>query len=207
MEKKRVIIVDANEADNEIYSCLVKSRQEYDLIGSFSQLGEVINRVQVLKPDILVLGIDINQDESLNLIPKLKKRYQPDFLLITKLYESEFLIKVIGYGVLGVVLRSSSLREVDEALHFISRGGGYLNSQVARELILSFRKSTFSPLTPRESEVMTLLAQGNTYSMIADEMKIAGGTAKIHIKNIYGKLQVTSKADAIAKAREIQLLN
>ena len=74
MEKKRVIIVDANEADNEIYSCLVKSRQEYDLIGSFSQLGEVINRVQVLKPDILVLGIDINQDESLNLIPKLKKR-------------------------------------------------------------------------------------------------------------------------------------
>ena len=75
-----------------------------------------------------------------------------------------------------------------------------MSSNIARMVVESFQKNSNSPLTKRETQVLELLSKGKSYSVIADELFIHRETVKSHIKNIYYKLQVNSKADAIEKA-------
>ncbi|MEQ8927831.1 MAG: response regulator transcription factor, partial [Fulvivirga sp.] len=85
-------------------------------------------------------------------------------------------------------------------------GGAPMSSKIAKMVVASFQKNPNSPLSPRETEVLELLAKGKSYSMIADELFVTKETAKSHIKNIYSKLQVNSKSEAIAKATKEKLI-
>ena len=81
-----------------------------------------------------------------------------------------------------------------------------MSTNIARMVIKSFHKSSSSPLSPRETEVLQLLSKGKSYSMIADELFIDKETVRTHIKNIYLKLEVHSKAQAIEKAEQQKLI-
>ena len=81
-----------------------------------------------------------------------------------------------------------------------------MSSKIAKMVVASFQKNPNSPLSPRETEVLELLAKGKSYSMIAQELFVTKETAKSHIKNIYSKLQVNSKSEAIAKATKEKLI-
>ena len=86
------------------------------------------------------------------------------------------------------------------------RGGAPMTTNIARMVVQSFQKSTDSPLSTRETEVLQHLAKGKSYTMIADELFIDKETVRTHIKNIYQKLKVNSKADAIERATKERLI-
>jgi DNA-binding NarL/FixJ family response regulator len=92
--------------------------------------------------------------------------------------------------------------ELLEAIDEVENGGAPMSMKIAKMVVNSFQKNTNSPLYLRETQVLELLAQGKSYSTIGDELFITKETAKTHIKNIYSKLEVRSKAEAIAKANE-----
>jgi DNA-binding CsgD family transcriptional regulator len=81
-----------------------------------------------------------------------------------------------------------------------------MSTKIARMVIHNFHLNTDSPLTRREKEIIKMIADGKTYSQISDELFISRETAKTHIRNIYSKLQVNKKSDAIAKAHEQRLI-
>ena len=81
-----------------------------------------------------------------------------------------------------------------------------MSTNIARMVVQSFQRNNNSPLTPRETEVLELLSKGKSYSVIADELFVHKETIKSHIKNIYTKLQVNSKAEAIEKALKDKLI-
>ena len=81
-----------------------------------------------------------------------------------------------------------------------------MSSRIAKLVVESFQKNPNSPLSPRETEVLELLSKGKSYSLIARDLFITKETAKSHIKNIYSKLQVRSKSEAIAKALQEKLI-
>jgi DNA-binding NarL/FixJ family response regulator len=85
-------------------------------------------------------------------------------------------------------------------------GGGPMSTNIARMVVQSFQRNTKSPLSPRETEVLQLLATGKSYTMIAGELFIDKETVRSHIKNIYIKLEVNSKAQAIEKATKERLI-
>ena len=206
MHQKVVVVIDKDLAFLELYGQLINSLDGLDLLRSYETVQDALERINLDKPDLIIIGFDAGTDEILKSIPKLCKESHIDVILVTDFLESNFLSTAVSYGVSGYLLRSSPLAEMLEAIEVVSEGGGFLNNKIARQLVLSYRRNIMSPLTIRETEVIKLLAIGMTYSMIAKEMSIASGTAKIHIKNIYGKLHVSTKAAAISKAKEIQLL-
>lgn len=207
MKEKRVIIIDKDESYLKMYGHLIECTEVLSLRNSYANIVDALEMINLDKPDLVIIGLDPDDYDQFNLMPKICKGGELEIILIADFVENNLLHNAIGYGVCGFLLRSSPLSEIEEAIQVVSDGGGFLNNKIARKLLLSCRTNTSSPLTLRETEVLNLLAAGKTYSLIAREMQIADGTAKIHIKNIYSKLQVTSKAAAILKAREIQILS
>jgi DNA-binding NarL/FixJ family response regulator len=93
-----------------------------------------------------------------------------------------------------------------DAIDEVQTGGAPMSGKIAKMVVDSFQKNQNSPLTSRETEVLEQLAKGKSYSIIADELFIHKETVKSHIKNIYFKLQVNSKAEALEIARKNKLI-
>ena len=96
--------------------------------------------------------------------------------------------------------------ELLSALDEVIKGGAPMSSKIARLVIDNFHVNPNSPLTKRETEILSLIAEGKTYTQISEELFISKETSKTHIKNIYSKLQVKSKSEAIARANMDKLI-
>src|SRR5687768_15853870 len=106
----------------------------------------------------------------------------------------------------GYITKSANYMELLSALEEIIRGGAPMSSRIARMVIDNYHINPNSPLTKRETTILQLISEGKTYTQISEELFISKETAKTHIKNIYSKLQVNSKSEAIAKANVEKLI-
>lgn len=109
-------------------------------------------------------------------------------------------------GACGYLTKNVPPKKIIDSIKEAYGGGSPMSTSIARMVVQSFHKSNDSPLSPRETEVLQRLSQGKSYTMIADELFIDKETVRSHIKNIYQKLEVHSKAEALEKASRDKLI-
>ena len=200
-------MIDDDVDFSNMYSYLIRSLRDFELTRCCTEIVHSLNYLKMDQPDLILIGMGPSRYDEIDLLPKVYRYHgSVEVILIADFLEDEVLTKAIQYGVAGYLLRKSTMVEVEECLRQVADGNGFVNGSLAKVLLKSYRKNYFSPLTTRETEVLHHLSGGKTYSMIAETMGIAGGTVKVHIKNIYSKLVVNTKAGAIAKARDIKIL-
>ena len=140
-------------------------------------------------------------------IYEIKKRMPGIEVIVNSIYEdSELVFQALCAGASGYITKNSNHNELLDAIEEVMSGGAPMSSRIAKMVVESFQKNPNSPLSPRETEVLELLSKGKSYSLIAKDLFITKETAKSHIKNIYSKLQVNSKSEAIAKAMQEKLI-
>ena len=206
MEKKRLIIIEENNELHKLLTHLLTGSNKLNLINSYRSLDRSIKKFSLDEPDLMLVGVD--DPGLLNLIPNFLKKYQDlGIVMMADFNDVLVLHRAIQCGVKGFLPRKSSVIEIEEALDVVSWGGGYFNAVIARAYIHFFQDRKPALLTRREVEIMNCLATGNSYNMVANDLKIAQGTVKVHLTNIYEKLEVNNKAEAIAKAREYKLIS
>ena len=127
--------------------------------------------------------------------------------LLTIYSDSELVFQALRAGACGYLDKSASDRRVLDAIGEVRAGGAPMTSSIARIVIGSFHSGAESNLSGRELEVLCLLCRGSAYKDIADDLFISVGTVRHHIKNIYRKLQVHSKAQAVAVALKANLVD
>jgi DNA-binding NarL/FixJ family response regulator len=120
--------------------------------------------------------------------------------------DSELVFEALKAGASGYITKSANYMELLSALEEIIRGGAPMSSRIARMVIDNHHINPNSPLTKRETTILQLISEGKTYTQISEELFISKETAKTHIKNIYSKLQVNSKSEALAKASVEKLI-
>jgi DNA-binding NarL/FixJ family response regulator len=120
--------------------------------------------------------------------------------------DSEMVFEALRSGASGYITKSSNYIELLSALEEIVKGGAPMSSKIARFVIESFHVNPNSPLSKRETQILQLISEGKTYSQISEDLFIAKETSKTHIRNIYSKLQVNSKSEALAKATSEKLI-
>jgi len=127
--------------------------------------------------------------------------------LILTVYESENLIfDALSNGASGYLTKNTPAVKIVESIKEVKQGGGPMSVNIARLVIDSFRKNQDSPLSKRETQILELIADGKSRSQIARDLFIDLETVRSHIKNIYIKLDVNSRADAIKTARDNRLI-
>ena len=159
------------------------------------------------EPDIVLMDIGLPGISGVEGIKRIKRaRPKIDILTVTVHDEDEIVFNSLCAGASGYLTKNITPQRLIEAIKEVKQGGAPMSTNIARLVIRSFQKSTVSPLTPRETEVLQHLAKGKSYTMIADKLYINKETVRTHIKNIYKKLNVNSKAAAIEKATKDRLI-
>ncbi len=154
--------------------------------------------------DIVLLDIGLPGMSGLEGIPLFKKvKPELDVVILTSYEEEQKILKALCSGATSYISKRTRLEEIASALHIVHSGGSFMSPSIAREIVTYFAKGQNKEkkkiLTSRQTEIMELMIEGNTYSSIAQALLISAETVKSHIKQIYTNLHVNNKAQAIAK--------
>jgi DNA-binding NarL/FixJ family response regulator len=199
----RVSIIEDDETIREGYAFLIGNAAGYKVVSTYPSFEEAAKKIAHDDPDVLLLDVELPGISGIDAIPKLKKLLPETHILILTVYEQELLIfRALGNGAAGYMTKNTPPEKIMSAIHEVMEGGGPMSAHVAKMVINSFKRNEASPLTRRETEILEQIATGKSRKRIAQELFIDLETVKSHIKNIYQKLNVHSKADAIKAAKD-----
>jgi len=158
------------------------------------------------KPDVMLMDIQLPGMSGIEGIGIIKEKYpEIEIIMLTIYHDSHKIFNSLVAGASGYLLKHTSLPEIKESIENLAEGGAPMSPQIARKVIQHFndptkKKKTESDLTPREQDIVNGLVDGLSYKLIADRFDISIDTVRAHIRNIYKKLHVNSKAEVIAKS-------
>ncbi|MFO7258703.1 MAG: response regulator transcription factor [Bacteroidota bacterium] len=205
--KKRVLIVEDDQEIRNSFSLIVNSSQKFMVVNAYGNCEEAIAALNRDKPEIVLMDIELPGMNGIQGARLIKEKHPHTEVIMVTVYEdSELVFEALKAGASGYITKSANYLELLTALEEITRGGAPMSSRIARMVIDNFHVNPNSPLTKRETEILQLISEGKTYTQISEELFISKETAKTHIKNIYSKLQVNSKSEAIAKANLEKLI-
>lgn len=199
----RVSIIEDDKTIREGYAYLISNTEGYKVVSTYASYEDAAKKIIHDDPDVLLLDVELPGISGIDALPKLKKLIPETQILILTVYEQDMLIfRALGNGASGYLTKNTPTEKIISAIHEVMEGGGPMSAHIARMVIKSFQRNEASPLTRRETEILEQIATGKSRKRIAQELFIDLETVKSHIKNIYHKLNVHSKADAIKAAKD-----
>jgi two-component system NarL family response regulator len=207
-----VLIEDQRETLNSL-SILLNNTDTLDVIDTFTSGEEAIEGIPELNPDVALIDLGLPGISGIEVIKKLKELLPTLEMLVLTVYEDKrHLFSALKAGASGYLLKDSTPEEIIEAIEETHSGGAPMSPRIARYVIEFFHKSESggeagtSILTEREKEILNGIADGLTDRKLGERLFISPHTVRTHIKNIYDKLHVHSKIEAVMKAKEVGML-
>jgi DNA-binding NarL/FixJ family response regulator len=198
----KVAIIEDDATIREAYSYLISQNEKYEVISSYPSAEQAIKKIKTDAPDIILLDIELPGMSGLEALPKIKTIVEDAYIIVLTVYDhQQTVFEALGKGASGYLTKDTPAAKIIEALDEVMEGGGPMSANIARMVVRSFQKSSATPLTRRETEILEQVSNGKTRSRIASELFIDLETVKSHLKNIYAKLDVHSRADAIKAAK------
>lgn len=199
----RIVIIEDDETIRESYAYLINEAKGYHVVNTYSSAEHALKGIRTDDPHIVLLDVELPGISGLEAIPRIKALVEDVYIIMLTVYDhQQTVFDALGKGAAGYLTKSVAPAKIIEALGEVMDGGGPMSANIARMVVHSFQRSQESPLTRRETEILEQIADGKTRSRIASEMFIDLETVKSHLKNIYAKLDVHSRADAIKTARQ-----
>jgi DNA-binding NarL/FixJ family response regulator len=203
----QIVVIEDDEIIREGYALLIGRTEGYCVVNSYASFDEAAKTIADDFPDVILLDIELPGTNGIQAIPKLKKILPHAYILILTVYESEKTIfEALASGASGYLTKNTPASKIVESIREVKEGGGPMSVNIARMVIRSFQKNQESPLSKRETQILEQVAEGKSRSQIAKDLFIDLETVRSHIKNIYLKLDVNSRADAIKAAKENKLI-
>ncbi len=198
-----VAIIEDDSMIRESYLYLISNAEGFEVAGAYKSYEEANKQLLNIKPDVILLDVELPGMNGIEALPRIKKILPQVHIIILTVYENnETVFNALANGASGYLTKNTPSAKITEAIKEVVEGGAPMSAGVARLVINSFQRNQNSPLSKRETEVLENVALGKSRRRIADELFIDMETVKTHIKNIYQKLDVHSKADAIKTAKE-----
>ncbi len=199
----KVSIIEDDDTIRDGYAFLIDNNDGYKIVSTYRSYEDAAKKIAQDNPDVILLDVELPGISGIDALPKLKKLVPDVHILILTVYEQDMLIfRALGNGASGYLTKNTAPEKIISAIYEVMEGGGPMSAHIARMVIQSFQRNEASPLTRRETEILEQIATGKSRKRIAQELFIDLETVKSHIKNIYHKLNVHSKADAIKTAKD-----
>jgi DNA-binding NarL/FixJ family response regulator len=209
---KTAIIEDQRDI-REGLAMLINGTAGYACTGSYRSMEEALEKISREMPDIVLSDIGLPGMSGIEGIRILKERYPGMLILMITVYDDdERIFDALCAGACGYLLKRTSPARLLESLKEAVTGGAPMTPEIASRVITLFRdirppERADYELTPHETRLLKLLVDGFNYTTSAQELNLSINTIKFHMRNIYEKLQVHSKSEAVAKAMRDHLVN
>lgn len=211
--KSRVLLVDDNADHLRGVKELITLETSYDVVGATTSANVAINLIKKYRPDIVLMDINMPEKTVFRQFRKLKKLDLDVRVIALSGYDdADLIFRVMKLGAKGYVLKTMASAQLIYAIDEVAAGKVYLPSALSSRFFDYFQRSfkneaeevpeenLLTYLTSREEEVLDLLTQGNNYKAIAGKLFISETTVKTHVNNIFQKLQVNDRTQAVLYA-------
>ncbi len=213
MDRIRILIADDHPVFRYGLRALLQAEPETEVVGEAMSGDEVIALAASLQPDVILMDLNmpgINGIEATRRI--LATNPHMNILVLTMFDDDDSVFAAMRAGARGYLLKGAEGDETVRAIRVVSSGEAIFSPSIARRLMQYFGAprptappQAFPKLTEREREILTLIAQGYTNTAIADQLVLSPKTVRNHVSNIFSKLQVADRAEAIIRARDAGL--
>lgn len=209
MKEITVCIVDDVSELRQALEEIVSSADGYKCLGTMSNAAEAVARIPLLKPDVVLMDINLGEMESgIDCVKQLKPVVPAtNFMMCTVYEDDEKIFEALSAGASGYILKKTEPQKLLEAIKELHEGGAPMSSQIARKVVFAFRNKAVSPansaaieqLSYREKQILEELSRGLMYKEIASVLFISSETVRKHVYHIYEKLHVTNRVEAVNK--------
>lgn len=202
-----VVIVEDNNELREVLSGYIRSSEELKLVNSYSDCEQMLKQLSIDQPNLVLMDIGLPGMSGIEGTARIKAQHpKTEVIIITVFENSESVFLALQSGASGYLTKNLSREELLSSIQECLSGGAPMSMKIAKMVVNSFKKSNDTPLSQRETEVLENLAKGKSYHSIAETLYVSKDTVKFHIKNIYFKLQVSSREEAIETALKQKLI-
>ncbi|HEY9173715.1 MAG TPA: response regulator transcription factor [Verrucomicrobiae bacterium] len=201
----RVAIVDDDRRYRQSLAVLLDGTPGFQCVGAWASAEEALEQLPVCRPEVALIDIGLPRMSGIECAGRLRRLLPDTEIIIITVYEdTERILDSLRAGAAGYLAKQATPAEILDAIQDVHRGGSPMSSHIARRLIEVFRAMGPPPpqtesLSPREQEVLGLLAKGYRYREIAEALHISVLTVRTHLRHIYEKLHVRSCTEAVVK--------
>lgn len=202
-----IAIVEDNDDLAYAYRVLIENVQDYHLSGVYSSGEDFIKEFKRRLPDVVIVDLGLPGISGIDLIKRIRKINDKSLIMVVSVHEEiDMIFDALNNGAIGYISKDEGPVGVLKGLEQLLNGGAPMSPQIAKKIILSFHRNYEHPFTKREMQILEYLSKGFTTRKIGEILEISGETVKTHYKNIYLKLHVSSRGDAIEKARKYKYI-
>jgi DNA-binding NarL/FixJ family response regulator len=184
---------------------LIDSSAGYRCVSNHGSAELALQEIGKVRPDVVLMDINLPGINGVECARRLKPQFPATQIIMLTVYQNtEHIFNALAAGATGYMLKQTPPAELLAAIKEVHAGGSPMSGHIARKIVQSFQRQTpisdeAQSLSPREAEVLDLLAKGYLYKEIAEAMKVTYATVHTHIRHVYEKLHVRSRTEAVAK--------
>lgn len=203
--KIRVAIVEDDKNYNQALKNIIDFQEDMECVAQFFNGKNALQKLEAIEPDVVLMDIQLQDLSGIDIVFKLTELMPgTTFVMCTSFENDEKIFSALRAGASGYLVKGDPLDKIIQAILEAHKGGAPMSFAIAKRVLQHFQESKVQVqslvlLTITEKEVLELLAQGLLYKEIADKKNVTIDTIKKHIGNIYRKLQVSNKIEAINK--------
>ena len=212
MERIRILIADDHPVYRFGLRSLLTSISDMEVVGEAETGEDAIQQAVQLVPDIILMDINMPGVNGIEATRRILEKQPETSILIITMFDDETVFHAMQAGALGYILKGADPEETERAIRAVASGEAIFSPQVAERLINYFgqhkpnaKPNYFPELTERELEILELVVHGLTNSAIAERLVLSPKTVRNHVSNIFSKLQVSNRTQAILRARDAGL--
>lgn len=200
-----IAIVEDEKNYNNALKKVINYQKDMQVTAQFFNGKEALQNLPAISPDVVMMDIQLQDMLGIEIIEKLRKEMtKTQFIMCTSFEDDEKIFNSLKAGAMGYLIKGESMDKILSSIRDVYNGGAPMSLSIARRVLSHFEKKLpeikdYDDLTEREKEILGLLSQGLLYKEIADRKFISIDTVKKHVGNIYRKLHVSNKVEAINK--------
>lgn len=211
MKQIRLVLADDHQLIREGFRALLGNNERLEIVGEAEDGVELVQMVRQRQPDLVLADIHMPNLNGLDALKQLIAEFPSiKFIVLTMHDEREYVLNAIRLGASGYVMKNVERKELEKAIMAVHEGGKYFSPEVANVLAESVARPSavmeFPEISPREKEVLMLVAEGLSTKQVADRLGISTRTVESHRINMLKKLKAGNTAELIRKAIELRII-
>lgn len=205
----RILLVDDHAMVREGIKMFLRQDESLEVVGEASNGQEALDQVEVLRPDVVLMDLVMPVMDGITAIQHLKQAHTNlEVIALTSVLEDDKVVGAVQAGSCGYLLKDSQPEELIEAIHAAGRGEVRLHPEAAKRLMRQVQTPEMrEPLTPRETEILRLVARGHSNKQICKELDLSENTVKAHVSSLLSKLGLNSRTQAALFALKTGLVS
>lgn len=213
MPNIKVAIVEDQQTTREGLAILISNTPGFEVTGRFASMEQALDSLDTNPPHVVLMDIELPGMSGIEGVRVVRTRNaQIQILMLTVYGDDDHVFEAVCAGACGYLLKGTPREKLLAAIRELRDGGAPMSPEIARKIVLTFQKvappgKSARQLTPREFQILRLLADGHSYKTCADELSLSLHTVRFHIRSIYEQLHVHSKSEAVLKALRSGLIS